>query len=230
MVASKAPATTSSATPAAVDCMERMTRSGDPMLDIAAETTAAPTRTHALLAGSAAIDPLASLSPPSIDQRGESRDGFADLGAYEFVSVPINVTGRETVDDDSDGQIDYIKITTDANLNDDFSGLSMSVAGYTLDVTTPYVTNIDAGGDNDNVFYVMLQESGSADTGATPLVTIVANTTLGQFGGGANVDVDSSGVAATDNAGAVLISATSTQVIGTTIFQVGWSPVGPGFQ
>ncbi len=134
-------------------------------------------------------------------------------------AIAIEVTARETVDADACGQIDYIKITTDANLNDDFSGLSISVAGYTLDATTPYVTNIGVGGDNDNVFYVMLTESGTPDTGATPVVTILANTTLGEFGGGGDVAVDASGVAATDKAGAVLISATSPQVLGTTIFQ-----------
>ncbi len=118
-----------------------------------------------------------------------------------------------------DGQIDYIKITTSKNLNDDFSGLDISVAGYSLNITTPYVTNIGAGGANDNVFYVMLTESGTPDTGATPLVTILANTTLGEFGSGVDVAVDSSGVTAADKAGAVLISATSPQVLGATIFQ-----------
>ena len=44
----------------------------------------------------------------------------------------------------------------------------MTVAGYALDPTTPYLTNIGAGGNNDNVFYVKLVESGTPDTGTTP--------------------------------------------------------------
>ena len=144
--------------------------------------------------------------------------------ATDTASITVNpiafaVTARETIDNDADGQIDYIKFTTNQNLDDDFSGLSISVAGYALDMTTPFVTDIIAGGDNDNVFYVMLQESGTPDTGAKPLVTLLGNTSLGEFGGGGSVAVDSSGVTATDKAGAVLISATSSQVIGTTIFQ-----------
>ena len=93
-------------------------------------------------------------------------------------AVPT-IIARETIDDDGNGQIDYIKITTNENLDDDFSGLTMTVAGYTLDVVTPYVTNIGGGGANDDVFYVKLQESGSPDTGVTPTVGITANTTLG---------------------------------------------------
>ncbi len=131
----------------------------------------------------------------------------------------VTVTARETVDADADGQIDHIKITTSENLNDDFSGLNVSVTGYTLDATTPYLTNIGAGGTNDNVYYVMLQEGGTPDTGATPLIQVLANTTLARFGGGGTVELDSSAVAATDRAAAVLISATSPQVIGTSIFQ-----------
>ena len=103
-----------------------------------------------------------------------------------IVSAPW-ITARETVDDDGDGQIDQIKITTDQALDDDFAGLTMTVAGYTVD---SYVTNIGAGGANDNVFYVKLQESGSADTEATPTVKVTANTTLSDFGGTDNIGTD----------------------------------------
>ena len=45
-----------------------------------------PTRTHALLAGSPAIDTAAGCPPPAADQRGVARPrGTAcDIGAYEF--------------------------------------------------------------------------------------------------------------------------------------------------
>lgn len=131
----------------------------------------------------------------------------------------INVLSRETVDNDSDGQIDYLRLTTSADLNDDFSGLSISVAGYALDATTPFVTNIGAGGANDNVFFVKLQQNGTPDTGSTPLVTITGNSTLGRTTGSIHIAADSTGVTATDNAGAVLIAALSPHVNGTNLFQ-----------
>ncbi|MGB7346993.1 MAG: DUF4347 domain-containing protein [Pirellulaceae bacterium] len=152
------------------------------------------------------------------DSAGNTSE-FSVAVAAVTPSTPVNVTARETIDSDADGQIDYIKITTDANLNDDFSGLTISVAGYGLDGTTPYVTSIGSGGANDNVFYVMLQESGTPDTGATPIVDISANSSLDLLGGGGSLAIDSSGIAATDKAGAVLVAAISPDVLGTTIFQ-----------
>ena len=99
-----------------------------------------------------------------------------------ITAVP-DITARETVDSDGDGQIDQIKITTDAVLDDDFSGLTMTVAGYTV---TGYSTDIA----NDNIFYVDLTESGSPDTDATPTVTVTANTTLSEDGGSNNIATD----------------------------------------
>ena len=72
-------------------------------------------------------------------------------------------------------------MTAEGALNDDFSDINVTVAGYTL-AATPYVTDIGTGGALDDVFYVALVESGTADTGATPTVTITANSNL-QVGG-----------------------------------------------
>lgn len=44
------------------------------------------TETHALLAGSPAINAGTTAGSPSVDQRGEFRDGARDIGAYEFQS------------------------------------------------------------------------------------------------------------------------------------------------
>ena len=43
------------------------------------------TATHALMAGSPAIDAADSASCPAIDQRGVARDAACDVGSYEFV-------------------------------------------------------------------------------------------------------------------------------------------------
>ncbi|MEQ8786456.1 MAG: DUF2341 domain-containing protein [Pirellulaceae bacterium] len=104
-----------------------------------------------------------------------------------YTPPSTTITARETVDSDADGQIDHIKITTDQNLDDDFSGLTIAVDGYTV---TGYVTNIGVGGANDNVFYVQLTESGGPDTGATPDVTVTANTTLSGSAGSTNIVAD----------------------------------------
>jgi len=44
-----------------------------------------PTQTHALLAGSVAIDAADTAVCPTTDQRGVSRDAACDVGSYEFV-------------------------------------------------------------------------------------------------------------------------------------------------
>ena len=93
------------------------------------------------------------------------------------------IIARETVDSNANGQIDQIKITTDQNLDDDFAGLTITVSGYPV---TGYTSDIA----NDTIFYVNLTESGSPDTGATPTVTVTANTTLSEDGGGNNIVTD----------------------------------------
>ncbi|MFT7044458.1 MAG: hypothetical protein ACJAW7_003230, partial [Candidatus Azotimanducaceae bacterium] len=114
----------------------------------------------------------------------------------------LPISSWETLDSDGDGQIDLIKITADAVLNDDFSDLVITVSGFTLDATTPYFT--DTAGDA--VFYVKLVESGTADTGATPTVSIVSNAQL--TAGGSVVAAETS--VATDKAAPVIISAIET--------------------
>jgi len=44
-----------------------------------------PTLTHALLAGSPAIDPADTAVRPATDQSGVARDAACDVGAFEFV-------------------------------------------------------------------------------------------------------------------------------------------------
>lgn len=46
-----------------------------------------PTRTHALLTGSAAIDAGNPATCPATDQRGVARQGTCDIGAFEFVAA-----------------------------------------------------------------------------------------------------------------------------------------------
>ena len=67
-------------------------------------------------------------SDVNLDSNNETLDGFTIHPGG--TNVAPSIIARETVDNDGNGQIDYIKITTNENLDDDFSGLTMTVAGY----------------------------------------------------------------------------------------------------
>ena len=68
-----------------------------PLVDVLADN-GGPTRTHALLAGSQALDAGDAAQCPPTDQRGVSRTfGICDMGAYELDTV---------VDSDNDGILD----------------------------------------------------------------------------------------------------------------------------
>ena len=70
---------------------------GDPKLGPLADN-GGPTRTHALLAGSSALDTGKSADAPATDQRGVSRPRGAghDIGAYERLSEPVYVNAAAT--------------------------------------------------------------------------------------------------------------------------------------
>ena len=105
---------------------------------------------------------------------------------YTIDNPPV-IVSRETVDSDGDGEIDQIRITTSENLDDDFSGLTVSVGGgYTINTgmgTNGFTTGTLPADDNDNVFFVHVNESGTPDTDATPHVVVTANTSLGDLTG-----------------------------------------------
>jgi hypothetical protein len=126
-----------------------------------------------------------------------------DLQAQQNWLSVLPITSRETVDADGDGMVDHIKMTASGAFNDDFSDLNVTVSGYTLDAGSSYITDLGAGGALDNVFYLKLIESGSADTDATPTVTVAGNSNLGIAGATVATDV---GVVATDKAAAVVLS------------------------
>lgn len=109
------------------------------------------------------------------------------------------ISTRQTLDTDGDGQIDRIRLTFDQNLNDDTSGLTVAVTGYT-------VSGFAVGTANDQVIDVLLTESGSPDTGATPAVRVTANSSLRDVGDITLVQVEGSTTAATDAAVPVLLS------------------------
>ncbi len=121
---------------------------------------------------------------------------------YDPTSV-VTITARQTEDADGDGRIDRIKVTASEALNDAFAGLTVTVSGYTLSLPTSY----DTGGTaNDAVFYVLINEGGSPDSGATPAVRITGNSSLKNLSGTRWVAPDPAAVPATDLAAPVLSS------------------------
>lgn len=62
----------------------------DPNLDPNLKYNGGTTRTHALLAGSTAIN-MADTTAPVLDQRGYDRSGAPDIGAFEFGGMPLHV-------------------------------------------------------------------------------------------------------------------------------------------
>ena len=146
------------------------------------------------------------------DAAGNPMAGTQTTGAIAMIPSAITIVSRETQDSNGDGFIDQIKITTlpSQSLNDDFSGLKISVAGYT-------VIGYSTGTPNDNVFYVNLAKGTSFDTGATPLVRVEASDANLQASDGHTIVKETTGVAATDSAPPV-VAVTLAAVSGTRIY------------
>ncbi len=73
----------------------------DPLLQALADN-GGPTPTHALTAGSEAIDNGTASGAPATDQRGVSRDGSPDIGAYEYQAAISNIVSVNSTGDAPD--------------------------------------------------------------------------------------------------------------------------------
>ena len=185
-------------------CDVAQTDAGRALIDSLARLTGADVAASTDLTGSALLGGDWDLEYANGDIETAVAFG-ADVQQNWFGILPTAaITARETVDSDGNGQIDHIKMTAEGALNDDFSDINVTVSGYTL-AATPYVTSIGAGGALDDVFYVALLESGSADTDATPTITITANSNLATVVPTRAIATDA-GVAATDKAGPVALT------------------------
>ena len=118
-------------------------------------------------------------------------------------NLTLQITTRETLDTDGNGKIDAIRIVANAPLNDNFTGLQITVNGYQL-AASPYDTGTGA---NDNEFFVRLQEGTVPDTGAKPGVQVVAAGGLARQDTGEPLPVDAAPVTSTDKAKPVLMAA-----------------------
>ena len=79
----------------------------DPVLGALADN-GGPTLSHALLAGSTAIDGGTNTGAPATDQRGETRDASVDIGAYEY-EVPATILDQFNTTDfnGNDGSVSW---------------------------------------------------------------------------------------------------------------------------
>ncbi len=118
----------------------------DPLL-AALANNGGPTDTHALLPGSAAIDPTGLTGAPAVDQRGIARDAAPDIGAFELRPIgpisDLNPAAEAVVENTASGTlvgITAFAVDPDAgdivsfSLDDDAGGR------FTIDNTTGVVT------------------------------------------------------------------------------------------
>ncbi|MDB4742255.1 hypothetical protein OAF88_02835, partial [Cyclobacteriaceae bacterium] len=118
------------------------------------------------------------------------------------LTIPPNVIAASTSDSDSNGKIDQILVTLSETITDGSSTLdntTFTVAGYTVSGTS-------TGSANDNQVLISLTESGSADTGATPNIVLIA----GKISDGSNALGYNQTFTGTSDAAAPAILATST--------------------
>ncbi len=111
------------------------------------------------------------------------------------------MTAATTADADGDGQIDRLDVSFSNDLDGaTVSGVDFTVAGYTV---------LSATESSAGVITILLTESGTADTGATPTISLVGvvNDTFANF-------IDVGTIVASDSAAPVILSVAPTH--GTT--------------
>ncbi|MBT4857029.1 hypothetical protein HON52_02470 [Candidatus Uhrbacteria bacterium] len=118
---------------------------------------------------------------------GTGQNGTAGTLYTSASATPPDLTSSVTKDDDGNGQIDQIIATFDLDLNaSTVAGSDFTVAGFTVS---------SASETSAGIVTIILTESGSGDTDALPLVSVVGSveTTLGG-------ELTSDSVTATDEA------------------------------
>ncbi len=134
------------------------------------------TFTHALLIGSAAINAGSTPGAPTIDQRGYTRVGATDIGAYEFAAGPIIVdTTADTVDGNTtsvwalfdnkglDGFISLREAILAVNAGAGGDTISLGAGTYTFTAAADY-EDLAVSGDLDITKDVTIIGAGAATT------------------------------------------------------------------
>ena len=135
-----------------------------------------PTRTHALLAGSPALNAGTPTGAPAVDQRGLTRDAAPDIGAYEYKSSSFVSKNEFTVNDPSgnnemtSGPVrgaeravdiapngDYVVVWTNGTANDKVYAKVLDASGNQK--VAQFQVNI--GGGTNNWTDVAVDDSGN---------------------------------------------------------------------
>ena len=140
--------------------MEAISKAADPDIGTLSDN-GGDTLTHALLIGSAAINAGSTPGAPTADQRGYTRVGATDIGAYEFAAGPIIVdTTADTVDGNttsvwtlfdnkgSDGFISLREAILAVNAGAGGQTISLGAGTYTFTAGADY-EDAAASGDLD---------------------------------------------------------------------------------
>jgi hypothetical protein len=115
----------------------------------ALQNNGGPTPTHALLAGSPAIDAADNTNAPTTDQRGFVRiiNGTIDIGAFEFGSLSsLIVTTQQDETSNTDGLTSLREAILYANSNPGTDTITFNIPGFgvqTIQVTSPLPTITD---------------------------------------------------------------------------------------
>ncbi len=113
--------------------------------------------------------------------------------------VALTMTAAQTGDSDSDGQIDFISV----DFNMDLNGASVTASDFTVSgYAVTFASEVSPG-----VVDITLTESGAIDTGATPQVTIVGNITSTPSTG--SEAITSGNITPTDAVGPVVTEVTA---------------------
>ena len=133
----------------------------------------------------------------------------------------VYITAAETMDSDSDGQIDHYKLTFNTNINDStFPGYSANSIGSTQTDwrLTGYTGVVLAHGTaapvtdtvNDTILYVRFNESASSDTDALPEITTTATPGLADLSANTILQILTTSVIEVDKAPPILVSASAS--------------------
>jgi hypothetical protein len=157
-------------------------------------------------------DPV-GVSIKATDSLGKTNGSAATATNIFKDYAPAYVVSYTTKDTNGNGEIDEIQVKfSEPVLVGSVSKNTFTVSGYTITNVVPDPSDLNTGADD--VYDIILQESGSPDTGATPNVTLGSGVT--DASPQANVTpAATSATAATDGAAPVVLSA--KKVNATTI-------------
>lgn len=133
----------------------------------------------------------------------------------------VYITAAETMDSDSDGQIDHYKLTFNTNINDStFPGYAANsigstqtdwrLTGYTGVVLAHGTAAPVADTINDTILYIRFNESGNSDTDALPEITTTATPGLADSSANTILRVLTASVIEVDKAQPILVSASAS--------------------